>query len=105
MRLLIDPAALAELNDAAGFYRGHTNAALGGAFVDEFERVTKLLLANPRLGSVSRNGVRQHAFHSFPYLLLYQIAGNELRIIAVSHQRRKPGYWVKRIWLRTLLPG
>lgn len=96
MRLLIDPAALAELGDAAGCYRGKASAALGGAFVDEFERITALILANPGLGSVGRNGVRQYPFRSFPYLLVYQIAGNELRVIPVSHQRRKPGYWARR---------
>lgn len=96
MRLLIDPAALAELRDTTSFYIAQAGAALGGAFVDEFDRVTRLLLANPQLGAARRNGLRQYSFRRFPYHVIYQISGDELRIIAVAHQRRAPGYWLGR---------
>ena len=32
----------------------------------------------------------------FPYLIVYQLVGQKLRVIAVAHCRRKPGYWKTR---------
>ena len=47
MKLVIVPAALAELHDAAAFYTASANLELGLAFVAEFERTVKAVLANP----------------------------------------------------------
>jgi hypothetical protein len=33
----------------------------------------------------------------FPYRLIYRVEGEEIRIYAVAHVRRKPGYWRRRI--------
>jgi toxin ParE1/3/4 len=94
--LLIDPAALAELQEALAFYIAHSTVALGGSFVAEFERAVNLIVGNPSLGSVRRNGLRQYALRRFPYSVIYQVTPEQLRIIAVAHQRRKPGYWSAR---------
>jgi len=48
MKLVIVPAALAELHDAAAFYTLKANANLGLTFVAEFERA-----ANSRNGKPS----------------------------------------------------
>jgi toxin ParE1/3/4 len=96
VRLLVDPAAMAELQDAVSFYVAHAGAALGASFVDEFDRATRTLLANPQIGAVHRKGIRQYALRRFPYHVIYQIAEDDLRIIAVAHQRRAPAYWARR---------
>lgn len=93
---MVDPAALSELQDATVFYITHSGTALSLAFVTEFERVARLLLVNPHMGAAERGGVRQYALRRFPYSIVYQIAGDEVRIIALAHQRRKPGYWRRR---------
>ena len=54
MKLVIVPAALAELQDAAAYYAAQVNADLARAFVDEFERVAKLVSSSPQLGAVFR---------------------------------------------------
>ena len=33
----------------------------------------------------------------FPYQLIYRVEGDEIVIYAVAHQKRRPGYWRKRI--------
>jgi len=33
----------------------------------------------------------------FPYGLIYQIKSHNLRIIAVAHLHRRPGYWKERL--------
>ena len=96
MRLTIAPVALDELHNATAFYTARADAPLGQAFAAEFERVTSLLLNNPKLGRVFRSNKRRFVMRRFPYNVIYQIALDELRIIAVAHQSRRPGYWAKR---------
>jgi len=47
VKLVVSPAALAELHDAAAFYALKANVELGLAFVAEFERTANFILANP----------------------------------------------------------
>lgn len=90
------PAALAELQSATAFYVATANAELGRAFVAEFERVANAALENPLLGPIFRGTRRRWLFRRFPYGIIYQAAPDELRIIAVAHHRRRPGYWARR---------
>jgi plasmid stabilization system protein ParE len=92
VKLVVVPPALDELRDAAAFYAARANAELGMAFVAEFERSAGLILANPMMGAVFRGDRRRFFLRRFPYGIIYQIAADELRIIAVAHQRRRPGY-------------
>lgn len=96
MNLVIAPAALSELRDAAAFYTLHANAALGLQFVAEFERAAQLMLNNPQIGSVFRGRRRRFILRRFPYGLVYQVLGDDLVILAVAHHRRRPGYWSGR---------
>ena len=96
MKLVVAPPALAELHDAAAFYMLKANVELGLAFVAEFERTANLVLTNPLLGAQFRGNRRQYILRRFPYSIIYQVATDELRILAVAHHRRRPGYWVER---------
>jgi hypothetical protein len=42
------------------------------------------------------SGRRVYALRRFPYLVIARITSTELRVMAVAHQRRRPGYWTKR---------
>ncbi|HAZ61312.1 MAG TPA: type II toxin-antitoxin system RelE/ParE family toxin [Gammaproteobacteria bacterium] len=96
MKLVITPPALAELRDATAFYTLKANVELGLAFVAEFERAANLVLYNPVLGAVFRDTRRRYILRRFPFSIIYQVTAEELRILAVAHHRRHPGYWVQR---------
>ena len=96
MKLVVSPPALAELHDAATFYALKANAELGLAFVAEFEQTANFVLSNPPLGAVFRSTRRRYILRRFPYSIIYQITEDELRILAVAHHRRRPGYWEHR---------
>lgn len=96
MKLVVSPPALAELQDAAAFYSLKANVELGLAFVTEFERTANLILTNPLLGAVFRGTRRHYSLRRFPYGIIYQVSSAELRILAVAHHRRRPGYWAHR---------
>lgn len=96
MKLVIIPAALAELHDAAAFYTASANLELGLAFIAEFERGVNAILANPKVGAPFREARRRYVLARFPYSVMYQIKLDEIRVVAVAHQRRRPGYWTAR---------
>jgi toxin ParE1/3/4 len=96
VKLVIVPLALEELEDAAAFYSASANVELGRAFVAEFERAVERLLENPKLGAIFRGTRRRFLLRRFPYSVIYQILPEELRVIAVAHHRRRPGYWARR---------
>jgi plasmid stabilization system protein ParE len=96
VKLVVTPPALAELHDAAAFYTMKANVELGLAFVAEFERAANLVLDNALLGTVFRSTRRRYILRRFPYSIIYQVTAEELRILAVAHHRRRPGYWAQR---------
>lgn len=96
MRLVVTPPALAELHDAAAFYTLKANIELGNAFLAEFERTANLVLENPQLGAVFYCTYRRYFLRRFPYNIIYKINADELQILAVAHNRRRPGYWIQR---------
>lgn len=96
MKLVVAPPALAELGNAAEFYALKANRELGLALVAEFERAANLVLSNPLLGTPFHGTRRRYILRRFPYSLIYQITPEELRILAVAHHRRRPGYWEQR---------
>ena len=96
MKVVVSPLALAELHDAAAFYALKANLELGLALVTEFERTVNFVLDNPLLGAVFRGNRRRYFLRRFPYSIIYQVTAEELRILAVAHHRRYPGYWAQR---------
>lgn len=96
MKLVVAPPALAELHDTAVFYTLKANVGLGLAFVAEFERAANFVLTNPMIGAVFRGTRRRYFLRRFPYSIIYQVTAEELRILAIAHHRRRPGYWVNR---------
>jgi len=96
VKLVIEQAALAELQDAAAFYTEKATAELGLALVAEFERGANFLLANPLIGSPFRGTSRRYVLRRFPYSIIYRATADQIQIVAVAHHRRRPGYWAKR---------
>lgn len=92
----VGPEADRELTDSALYYAREADTALGLAFIAAFERALDLLCSNPQLGATWRNERRRFPLPRFPYSIVYYIKGEELRVIAIAHHARKPGYWSSR---------
>jgi plasmid stabilization system protein ParE len=85
-----------ELIEGTAFYAREGNAEVGLAFVSEFESALALICAHPRLGARWRNDRRRFPLRKFPYSIVYYVRGDELRVIAIAHHRRKPEYGAGR---------
>jgi len=92
----LGPEAERELTDGALFYAQQASVELGLAFIAEFEHALNVLIAHPNMGAPWRATRRRFPLRRFPYSVIYYIKGEELRVIALAHQRRKPGYWSGR---------
>jgi toxin ParE1/3/4 len=93
MRYSLHPEAREDLREAAEFYRERAGNALALALLEDFERAIGLLLEHPAVGPIWRHGKRRWLLTRFPYSLIYAVAGDEIRILAVAHRSRRPGYW------------
>lgn len=100
-RVEFDPAARAELARSVDRYeREYPGRGLRlGAAV---ERATRAAAATPSAGSPFRGvperfDVRRRMVRSFPFSIAYCVRGDVVRVIAVVHDRRPPGFWVRRL--------
>ena len=86
------PAAQVELEEAAAFYESRL-AGLGKFFAAEIERTISIVRQFPESGSALAGGQRRAIVARFPYSIVYREQGDAIVIVAVAHQRRRPGYW------------
>ena len=89
------PAAQEEL--AAAVKSGEERAAgLGRELLQEVRRVVGMLCGAPEIGKPLGTLYRRFPLRRFPFALVFRIDGERLRIIAMAHRRRRPGYWRHR---------
>jgi len=89
------PDADAELEEAALFYESRM-VGLGKSFAAEVERTISLVREFPEAGSPVGPTRRRVLVARFPYSIVYRQDTGSIVIIAVAHQRRRPGYWRRR---------
>jgi plasmid stabilization system protein ParE len=95
------PAARSELEAAIDRYELQ-RPGRGWRFYAAVERAVKLLAAFPAAGPLFRDvnperGARRRIVRGFPFVLAYRVLGDTIRIDAVAHTRRRPGYWCRRV--------
>ncbi|MBI3126248.1 MAG: type II toxin-antitoxin system RelE/ParE family toxin [Candidatus Tectomicrobia bacterium] len=96
MRLEFHPEAERELIEAALRYELQV-PGLGRRFGVEVRRACDLLLEQPALGHPVEPDLRQFVLDRFPFTLIYSLPPESVRVLAISHHRRRPGYWRSRM--------
>ena len=96
MRLEFHPEAELELIEAAVYYDKQV-PGLGERFESEIRYATDLLLDQPEIGPPADPDLRKFILTRFPFTLYYSFAADVLRIEAVAHQSRPPGYRKSRV--------
>ena len=97
MKVSLTQDAEDELIDSARYYASEANAELGREFISEFERSLALLQEHPKFGAVWRDVTRRPPLRRFPYSIVYVLLDDEIRVLAVAHQNRRPGFWKGRV--------
>jgi len=96
----ISEEADAELAEAARWYETHREG-LGKDFLSAADEVVARIVEAPRLGTqvpgVSDRQIRRRPVRRFPYHVVYIELPDRIQILAIAHDRRRPGYWVGRL--------
>jgi toxin ParE1/3/4 len=94
------PAAELESAEAATWYDDQS-FGLGDEFLSEVEQAIAEIGRNPQ--SFSRleyysgpHDIRRHVLRRFPYLIVFSCRPETVLVVAISHARRQPLYWLER---------
>jgi plasmid stabilization system protein ParE len=96
MSFSFHPEAEEELFAAIDFYE-EREAGLGFDFSIEVFTAIKSVVAYPSAWPIREESIRRCLVNRFPYAVLYSVESRGIFILAVMHQRRKPGYWKERV--------
>jgi toxin ParE1/3/4 len=94
--LAVHAQAKAEAQSAVAYYEGRRKG-LGREFREElkaaFDRIRRLPQAT---APIDEHGTRKHKLHRFPYTVYYVDLDQAIWIVAIAHQKLRPGYWSGR---------
>ena len=94
--VIFHPLAEQELTDAINYYE-QQKTDIGLEYLEAVEQAVNCLIYYPEIGAKIRGSIRRLILPKFPYSLLYRVLeGEEIRILAVAHHKRKPFYWSRR---------
>jgi plasmid stabilization system protein ParE len=86
-----------ELTAAVRWYE-RRRPGLGGEFYDAVVRTIERIQQFPEIGTL-RSGRLPHRrlrVPRFPYTIAYRVRDHDIYVVAVAHNRRRPGYWKNR---------
>jgi len=93
MKIRISGFARRELEDASRFYEVE-QPGLGIQFENVVQQAIVRIQKFPMACPFERGEVRKCLLHKFPYKILYSIQNQEIIILAIAHQHRRPDYWI-----------
>ena len=100
-RVRFDDDADTEYRAAGRWYEARREH-LGIAFLDAVDATIDQIVAMPHAGARVHQLPaeligRRRAVTRFPYHVVYMEMATHIRILAIAHDRRKPGYWKERL--------
>jgi hypothetical protein len=86
------------MNFSAQYYNQQA-PGLGIDFLEEIEKTLKLIEESPQRWLFYEENIHKYNMRRFPFSIYYIFEKDfdQIIIIAVAHQKRKPGYWKQRI--------
>ena len=100
-QLRIDEEADAEIVEAAEYYASD-NALAAQRFVHAVIAAIEAVHRAPHEWPLSPDvpedlGIHRRRIDDFPHAVVYAFNDTEVRILAIAHGKREPGYWRKRL--------
>ena len=95
MEVEFHPAARREAEDAQAWYEERSLLA-ASAFLREVSIAVQRIRQTPDRYPAAEAGARRILLDQFPFTIYYRVKSDTLTVIAVAHQKRRPGYWSGR---------
>ncbi len=96
---MLSEAAI-ELDEAVEYYaliRPRLSRELLGRFRDCVRSIELNAENHPRLETLATDlNIRRSILKRFPYMIVFEILANEIRILAFAHTASQPNYWMQR---------
>lgn len=89
-------AAQQVVAEASRYYAAES-AELAEQFVTDFDQTVQRIRRLPNAWPPPSKGLRRCLLSKFPYQINYRVEGETIRIYAVAHIKRRPGYWTRRV--------
>jgi toxin ParE1/3/4 len=93
--LRFHPEALEELTAESIYYEGQA-FGLGERVASEIEAATRIAADFPEMGAPFKYGTRRVFPKKFPCSVVYRVRADEVVVLAIAPDARKPGCWRKR---------
>jgi plasmid stabilization system protein ParE len=99
--ITFDDEAVEELESAAQWYEARRQD-LGIDFVRDIREALLRIASRPHTWPLAPNvpehlNVRRFVLRRFPYAVVFAELTNEIRVLAIAHMSREPGFWRERL--------
>ena len=91
----LHPAARVEILATHDRY-AEVTLELAERFQDELERSRQTIARNTLVWPEYLYGTRRYLMKGFPYFIVFRTRPDRIEIIALAHERQRPGYWIAR---------
>jgi plasmid stabilization system protein ParE len=95
MIIRFTPEADTELAEAREWY-AHQREDLDLEFMQSIDDALSRIVANPHQYPNVYGSLRRCVVRRFPFAIFYEVASDEVKVIAVFHSRRDPERWKSR---------
>lgn len=85
-----------EIEEDRAWYRQRSESA-EAAFLHEIDHAVLQVTDAPGQWPRYLAGTRRYVFPTYPYSLVYFVEDDMVRVVAVAHDKRRPGYWRERL--------
>jgi len=96
MQIEFHPDVVNDLEGSFNWYEDQLNG-LGYQFLDELESGFTAIKNFPDTWANFQYGFKRYILNRFPFSIIYTVSNDQIFVIAIMHNSRKPGYWVDRI--------
>ncbi len=95
MRIIIHNEAQAELQSIYIYYKS-ISILIANKFKEEVKSKYQFITENPKIYPTISQDIRKCNLDNYPYSILYSENGNNIKVLAFAHFKRKPNYWKNR---------
>lgn len=96
MRVEIFDDAAAEVEEDRAWYLERSESAEAG-FLRELDHAIQQVVNAPLQWPQYLAGTRRYVFPTYPYSLVYFVGDDVINVVAVAHDKKRPGYWRRRL--------
>jgi plasmid stabilization system protein ParE len=95
VKIIFHADAIAEARSARRWY-SERDVEAGDVFMSALDDAVALISRTPRMWPTFEGGTRRYLLKTFPFSLIYRTHMDGIQVVAVMHERRRPGYWLGR---------